>query len=186
MFPAGQECAAHGPTQASGTVLPYIWLVQRLVKRLSFANSARSSWRFARWYFYLLHSTMWQKKKKINSGVDFVFYAFFYSYFISLASVVLDRLKLLLSAYTQRVKTGNCRWNSGCLLFLFWLLFNGNEAVKWPMKHIHKLDTPLVYLNPGTQCEEQLFVKIKWERRKYMVNSETIAVWNLKKNDKIK
>lgn len=60
-----------------------------------------------------------EKKKKINSGVDFVFYAFFYSYFISLASVVLDRLKLLLSAYTQRVKTGNCRWNSGCLLFLF-------------------------------------------------------------------
>lgn len=75
MFGAGQECAAHRPTQASGTVLPYIWLVQWLVKRLSFANSARSSWRFARWYFYLLHSKMWQKKN-INCGVDFSMLSF--------------------------------------------------------------------------------------------------------------
>jgi len=35
------------------------------------------------------------------------------------ASIVLDRLKLLLSAYTQRLKTGNCCWNTGCLSLTF-------------------------------------------------------------------
>lgn len=161
MFGAGQECAAHGPTQASGTVLPYIWLVQRLVKRLSFANSARSSWRFARWYFYLLHSKMWQKKN-INCEVD-LFSTLSFSLCFLLASIVLDRLKLLFSAYTQRVKTGNCRWNTGCLslTFFFFVLFNGNETVKWPMKHIHKLETPLVYLKPRNPSMKNNSVKFK-------------------------
>lgn len=78
-----------------------------------------------------------------------------------LASIVLDRLKLLLSAYTQRVKTGNCRWNTGCLSWTFFFLFSGNEAVKWPMKHIHKLDTPLVYLKPRNPSVKNNSVKIK-------------------------
>lgn len=46
------------------------------------------------------------EKKCINYGVD-LFSMLSFSLRFLLASIVLDRLKLLLSAYTQRVKTGN-------------------------------------------------------------------------------
>lgn len=48
----------------------------------------------------------------------------FFLLFMLASTIVLDRLKLLLSAYTQRVKTGNAG-----ILDVF-LMFNGNEAVK--------------------------------------------------------
>lgn len=96
---------------------PYIGPVQRLVKRLSFADSARSSWRFARWYFYLC-TLKWQKN--INRVVD-SFSMLSFLWFMLASTIVLDRLKLLLSAYTQRVKTGNAG-----LLDVF-LMLNG----KW-------------------------------------------------------
>lgn len=103
------------------------------------------------------------ERKKIyqlwDGGMFFFFFFprlfFFPRFCFMLAStIVLDRLKLLLTAYWCSERE-NWNWQvTGCIFIS--LLFTGNEAVKRSMKHVHKTDEPLVYLKTGnSQCEEE-------------------------------